>query len=218
MAFNAFWKDIMRTVKDPPPMHFHTEVGSKSSRVIATARGIEAKMILLTGKEENKESFFSLTDMDNEIIRDSPVPVWIVAPGSEYQKIAHIILATDFNEEDIDAMRVLVPMAKKNNAQITALHVTSEGKFDEKLKQKGFLEISREKTGYERIRFATIHVKGNEDVAELINEFARGENADLVALIKQNKSFFEKLFRKSTTRSLIYKSDKPVVVFHQDSK
>lgn len=218
MAYNAFLKDILRTVKEPPPMHFHTEIGSKSSRVLATARGIDAKMILLTGKEEKEESIFSLTDIDNEIIRDSPVPVWIVSPGSEYHRTAHIVLATDFNEEDIDAIRALVPMAKKNNAQITALHVTSDGKFDEKLKQKGFLEIAREKTGYDRIRFATIHLKGNEDVAEQINEFVRGEKADLVAVIKQNKSFFERLFKKSTTRSLIYKSDKPVVVFHQDSK
>jgi nucleotide-binding universal stress UspA family protein len=218
MAYNAFWKNILRTVKDPPTMKFHTEMGSKSSVILSTAQEIDAKMIILTGKEEKKESIFSLTSLDDEIIRDSPVPVWIIAPGSEYQRIGHIVLATDFNEGDIDAIDELIPMAKRNNARITALHITRDEEFEEKLMKRGFLEIARERTGYDRIKFAIIHDKGDREVAELINEFVRGEKADLVSVIKQNKSFFDRLFRKSTTRSLAYHSDKPVVVFHQKDK
>jgi nucleotide-binding universal stress UspA family protein len=130
-----------------------------------------------------------------------------------FKPFKHIIYATNYNKADIPVLKKLSAFAKLFNAEITALHVTDSLDFEEKVKNMGFKNILKEKTNYP-INVQVLVEQKNEDTSAIINSFAKSANADIIVMLKQNKSFFERVFKGSATKKLINKTNLPVLIYH----
>ena len=58
------------------------------------------------------------------------------------------------------------------------------------------------------------HFINNKDVEDGINEFAENNNLDLVIAIPKKHKLMEGLFRKSSTKQLVFESHVPVMCVH----
>jgi nucleotide-binding universal stress UspA family protein len=60
-----------------------------------------------------------------------------------------------------------------------------------------------------------LNESSNNDTAELLNDYALLIKADLIVVLKENKSFFERIFKSDPAKKIIKKSMLPVLVFHE---
>lgn len=160
----------------------------------------------------NGEFFDFITDIRPVVISEAKCPVLIIPEKAEFKPFKTIIYATDFEQEDIDALKKLAEIAGPFNADIIAVHVTENNDFNEKIREEGFVELIRKKIAYDHITFYAIN---NDDVEKSVIQFSEERQADLVAVLRENKNFLVKIFRKSIAKSVAKDSKIPVLIFHK---
>lgn len=212
-AVNGYIKDIKKEFTDIPSIKFKSELGDASKILEDKVEEGVYDMVLLQGYSE--QALWMQKPVIMDIVRNVPCPVWIIEPDTEYQPFKKIIYATDYMEEDIATLKRLTRLAKPFSSEIYTLHVTDDEQFRKKLLNEGFDNMIKEKVGYENTAVKELEVKDkNDEVKKLVNE-AKSENANLIVVLKENRNFFERLFKSSFTAELVKKTQLPILVFHK---
>jgi len=210
---NRYIGEIEKEIQAEIPVEFQTEFGNAS--LILKDKVLKGKedMVMLQGKPE--EAVWAKISTNMDIIRNVHCPVWIIPPHTKYRPLKHIIYATDYQKEDIPMLKRLIRLTRTYEPEITALHIVDNEDFEEKVRKAGFDEIIKQKTGSDRISVQTVADQEDLDVPEILNEFADRTDTDLVAVLKENRHFLERMFKGSFTRKLIKQAQRPVLVFHE---
>jgi nucleotide-binding universal stress UspA family protein len=171
-------------------------------------------LVMLQGQDEQGFGLQNSVIMD--VVRNVPCPVYIIPPDASYQPLKKIIYATDYNEEDVTTLKNLLKLAKPFNPEIIALHISNNDEFEKKLKSEGFAKMLSEKTGYDKISVKLIADKDGEDAVESLVGEAEKAKANLIVVLKENRNFFERLFKRSFTAELVKETQLPILVFHKE--
>jgi nucleotide-binding universal stress UspA family protein len=170
-------------------------------------------IVLSKGKEEGfLTKFFDNTN--EEIMSEAACPVLIMNEKITLDSIENILYATNYHKEDIPSMKKLSELASIYDAEITALHITRDKDFDDRLKSGGFSDTLKKEAGYKKLLLKLVEGK---DAADEIIKYSRENNMDLIALLKENKGFLKEIFSGSSTREVLHEAKIPVLVFHQKS-
>ena len=170
-------------------------------------------MLILEGQEQ--KTLWNGPTSNSDIVRQVNCPVWIIPFGASYKGFKEIVYVTDYKEEDVPVLKSLIRLTSVYSPSVTALHVTDNKDFEERIKEVGFTETLQEKTGYKKLSVKSILETKHENVAELINDFAVGSKADLVVVFKENRTFFERILKADSTRKIIKETQLPVLVIKQ---
>lgn len=173
----------------------------------------EADMLVLEGQED--DGFWLQTSSNMDIIEKVNCPVWIIPKGAIFKPFTNIIYATDYNEEDITSLKKLIKTFPHYSPNITALHITDSTDFEERVKKEGFIETLQKQTAYKQLSFKVAYKSKEDDLTELLNDFALKNEADLLILLKENKSFFKRIFNTSQTKELLKITVLPVLIYHE---
>ncbi len=212
-TFKDLLKKIKESIENAPKMDYKVEVG-QSLDIIDDLSGDKDIAMLLIDRDSNGYGLL-LPETSMEIIRNYEKPVFVKPSDSDYKPFRHIVYGTDYHEEDIKTLNKLVDIAGKFNAIITAVHVSDSTGFQEKLNSEGFAAIIREKAEYSNLDILAIQEEEGKDKQETLNDFAGKAGADLIVLLKENRNFFERIFKPSSTRKLMQLTDKALLVFHE---
>lgn len=130
-----------------------------------------------------------------------------VPDDSSYQPINKICYTTQFSDEEQDALRKLIPIAKKFDASIECIFV-----------QTGDNEVKDVIIANWKLLFEAENVKFNmiksENVEDSILEFISTNNIDLLAVAKHKRGFWDSLFHASLTKKLAMHIHIPLLVIH----
>jgi nucleotide-binding universal stress UspA family protein len=157
-----------------------------------------------------ERSFFGSNTLS--VIRRLKWPVIAVPPGRQYgQGIHKIGFACDFKKiAETTPAGAIKDVANQFHAELHVLNV-GDGKKNEidDIDQSNLLHSMLQEINphYDFIQ--------HEDVEEGINEFAENNNLDLLITIPKKHKFFEGLFRKSTSKKLVFHSHVPVMCIHE---
>lgn len=146
-------------------------------------------------------------------IRHLHVPVICVPPGKTFGKgIKKIGFACDCKEVVATTpTRIIRDLVKNFDAELHVLNVNTDGKGEEeKPEQTVLLETLLSDLHPE------YHFLEHTDIEDAINAFAEKNNLDLVISIPKQHKLVEKIFRKSSTRQLVYESHVPVMCIHEE--
>lgn len=146
-------------------------------------------------------------------IRHLHVPVICVPPGKTFGKgIKKIGFACDCKEVVATTpTRIIRDLVKNFDAELHVLNVNTDGKREEeKPEQTVLLETLLSDLHPE------YHFLEHTDIEDAINAFAEKNNLDLVISIPKQHKLVEKIFRKSSTRQLVYESHVPVMCIHEE--
>jgi nucleotide-binding universal stress UspA family protein len=146
-------------------------------------------------------------------IRHLHIPVICVPPGKTFGKgIKKIGFACDCKEVVATTpTRIIRDLVKNFDAELHVLNVNTDGKREEeKPEQTVLLETLLSDLHPE------YHFLEHTDIEDAINEFAEKNNLDLVISIPKQHKLVEKIFRKSSTRQLVYESHVPVMCIHEE--
>ncbi|WP_375242631.1 universal stress protein [Lacinutrix sp.] len=138
-----------------------------------------------------------------------------------------ILVPVDFSEYSENALKVASEIAKKQNAEIVAVHMlglseavitkednSMEGMFFLKLTQKRFAEFLDK----DYLEGLTIHqtVK-NYQVFSEIDDVAKEHNADLIVMGSHGSSGLSEVFVGSNTEKVVRTASVPVLVIKEDT-
>ncbi len=199
-------------VINPPPVYQEILNGTNTDKIVDRSDMDDVEMILV---QEEEEHAALLENTDQKVASQANCPVWIIPSETEYTPLKEIVYATDYKKEDIDTLKKLSHIAARHDSHITSVHVVDDKEFDDRLREEGFNETIAEKVGYNEITFATVSNGTDQDgLVNQLDEFAHANKANVIVILKENRSFFEKIFSKSATKKLIKKTNLPVLVFH----
>ena len=191
------------------------ERGDPGEFIIALSKEQDTEAILLTGKTQNDNFLGFLGKRNNRIIEEAECPVWVIPGRVNFTAYRKVLYATDYKEKDIETIKKVMDLINKYLAQIILLHITEDAiNMDAEVKEAGFEKIVKEKTGYNHIRMVTLSGK---EIPETVNEFACKAGVDLIIMLKEDRSFFEKIFTSSETNQLIDMTDIPLLIYHESS-
>jgi nucleotide-binding universal stress UspA family protein len=172
----------------------------------------EAQMVMIEGSFRSGVLVSDIAAKD--LVRDLRCPVWIVPQNSEYHSFHEIIYASDYHKEDIPTIRRLISLTDQLAPHITALHITDNVDFEQKIKTAGFQDMVEKKTEYNNIDVEVLAENGGEEMSELLNRYAVHNNTDLMVVLKENRRFLERIFKPSSSEKIIKETKLPVLVFH----
>lgn len=145
----------------------------------------------------------------SNVIQNVPCAVLAVPAESEAKAPARIVLAAD--DETLTRDRcpdALAYVAGLNNAKVMILNVLADGessRSDGRKPSNSFDGIDH-----------SYHFETGKDIGKVVAEFAKGNDADLMAMVRRKKDLFSNLFGQSHTREMIQAAKMPLLVLPND--
>jgi len=148
-----------------------------------------------------------------KVIKHLGWPIICVPIGKEYGTgIKKIGLACDFREvKETTPVPIIRTFVKEFQAELHVLNVDHDNqhfKADTPV-QSVFLH-----TAFEELK-PQYHYIEHQDIEDGINEFTEANNLDLVITIPKKHKLLEGLFKKSSTKQLVFESHVPVMCLHE---
>lgn len=137
-------------------------------------------------------------------IEMASVPVLVIPPNHVYKPIQKIILTTDLNEIAPDVLLPLQELALKFDAEVTILYVN---KNIDKHKENN-IQLDGVKTTFAEVQLS-------ESINQTINAFVEKNEFDMMCMLKREKGFLEKFYKKSVTKSQVFDVKIPLLVLHE---
>ncbi len=175
----------------------------------------ETGLVLLGGTAHEGNGSSLGLDGIHIVFEGASCPVMILSAKAKFKKIKNIIYASNLQKEDIESLKELSVFASNFKSQILALHINENPDFKERIEEKGFNEVVQQKVGYPGIKVVCM---SSDKIARSITNYAHNTDADLIALLKENKGFWKNLFGKSTSEQLMKETELPLMIFNQENK
>jgi nucleotide-binding universal stress UspA family protein len=140
-------------------------------------------------------------------------PIIAIPIGKEYGKgIRKIGLAADFREVvESTPLAGILQIVKEFKAELHVLNVDFHNKqfrpetpHESALLHAGLQELNPQ-----------YHFIEHEDIEDGINEFAETNNLDLIIAIPKKHKLLDGIFKKSSTRQLVFEAHVPVLCLHE---
>jgi nucleotide-binding universal stress UspA family protein len=148
-----------------------------------------------------------------KVIKHLSWPIICVPIGKEYGNgIKKIGLACDFREvKETTPVPIIRTLVKEFRAELHVLNVDHDNKHfkADTPMQSGFLH-----TAFEELN-PQYHYIEHKDIEDGINEFTEANNLDIVITIPKKHKLLEGLFKKSSTKQLVFESHVPVMCLHE---
>jgi nucleotide-binding universal stress UspA family protein len=204
--------DLMHRISGEVIVEVSTAIGNEVNIIGEMVDSGRAHLVMMEGQWIRG---FSLKDsFVKDLVRKVNCPVWVIPENSEYKPPEEIIYATDYNEEDIPTLKKLIKLTSKFYPQITALHITKNADFELRIKNAGFQKMIENRTGYDRISAKAFIENNGDDMVEIINSYAARINASLIVVLKENRTFLDRIFSSDPSEKIIEKASRPVLIYH----
>ena len=146
------------------------------------------------------------------ILDETECPVLVVPTGAAFKGIKKIMYATDFQFNDFTAINQVADIARIFDAEIIITHIsTTPAKEKEEETMEWFMEIAEANISYPNVTFRSF---AGSDVSGQLTGLVKGINADLLCMSTVRRTFFEKLFKSSLTKKMVYQAEIPILAFH----
>jgi nucleotide-binding universal stress UspA family protein len=138
-------------------------------------------------------------------------PVLAVPANASYKNIQDVVYASNLTDDDRKEVLQLKDFLQLFDAQLTYLHVCDE---DEKPLQNEkdtiFNELKKE-IGYNKI---TLEYTDGTDVEKGIENYINSHSVDILVMAIHKRNFFEKIFKRSLTKEMVYHLQIPLYALH----
>ena len=134
------------------------------------------------------------------LIEKAPCPILSIPSDASHVPIKTIVYATDFEEEDVYAIRKLTEMAGQLDAEIKVVHISTKDEYKGEMQMEWFKEMLHEKVKYKRMDFELLFT---EDVFNALRIYLGDTNADLMVMLeREHKSILKKWFHQDLVKKM----------------
>ncbi|MBT8307357.1 MAG: universal stress protein [Maribacter sp.] len=179
--------------------------------IIATAEEWHAYLIVVGMKGGSVIREMIMGSTTKHLIEKAPCPVLSIPTNTSYIQPKIIVYATDFEEEDVYAIRKLAEMADQFDAVIKIVHIATQKEYQGDLQMEWFKKTLKEKVSYERIDFEVLF---SEDIFNTLRIYLGDINADLMVMLERgHKSIVKKWFHRDLVKKMESYGKVPLLSF-----
>lgn len=186
----------------------HWEFGLSKEVILKESDKVEVDMIIMPtrGATGIEGIWGSKTEA---VVRDAIVPVIVLPEGASLDNIDKIALAADY--DDISCDYRLDPLLQLADHLKTEIDVVTINRDEHTLTRKE--KINRKRLKYRLMRFPhrfSYHFE--PEISEGLINYARKNNAQLIAIMPRDFRFLQSLFTESLSRRMVYRSSIPLLI------
>ena len=123
-----------------------------------------------------------------------------------------MVYATDFEQADIFAINKLVRIAKKFNALIRIVHISTPGEYAGDQQMEWFKEMLKQKVIHGKMEFDLIL---EEDIFIGLTKYLDKSNARLFAMLeRKDSSFYQRFLKTDKVKKMISDTTIPLISFN----
>ncbi|MFI5132099.1 MAG: universal stress protein [Chitinophagales bacterium] len=206
-------KDLEHITSGKLTIYAETRLGNVTDELEDVCKKVQPFAVVMgsTGVSAIERTLFGSNTLT--AIKHLTVPVICVPKGKEYGKGIHKIgLACDFREVvETTPVSEIKEFVKEFHAQLFVLNVDYDNQqFGPDTPQQSALLHTALEDVHPEYHFIT-----RKDIEDGINEFAETHNLDLVIAMPKKHKLLDGLFRKSSTKQLVFESKIPVMCVHE---
>jgi nucleotide-binding universal stress UspA family protein len=140
-------------------------------------------------------------------------PVLIIPKDILFRAPKKIMYATDFNKKDFFHLKEICAFAHAFQSEVMVTHINSDtAVFDEEeARLDRIADMTASEISFNNISYKLIH---SEDICEGLDKMVASENIQLLCMSRSDKSFFQKVFSKSNTKEMAYRTRIPLLLIH----
>ncbi len=142
-------------------------------------------------------------------LEESRIPLLVVPPEYTFQPLQHIVLAIDNKEIAAGLLSPLQKLAAKFGAKVTILNIYTDSNNEDKKEDRVILD------GVQTIyRSVPMSQSINESISRFVAQTEEG--CDLLCMVRRKKSFFERILKKSLTKTQVYDNRIPLLILPEN--
>ncbi|MGD1843184.1 MAG: universal stress protein [Thermonemataceae bacterium] len=170
--------------------------------------------LLIMGARGGGDMDRLLGSTSTAMMRQTEIPMLLVPEESDFKGLYNIAFASDYKQiEENESTQLLKQIASKFNSEV---HILAVKKKEEDLSNQK-VQMTRQLEGFfQNIRHA-FYIEENEQVEDGIQAFVNNNNIDLLVMQPHKQNFWERLFIKSITKRMTFKTEVPIFIL-QESK
>lgn len=181
--------------------------------IISKAEEWHAQMILVGMKGGSGLRELIMGSTAKQLIEKAPCPVLAIPSDTSHVAIKTIVYASDFEEEDIYAIRKLVEIAKPLGAEIKIVHISTKAEYAGDLQMEWFKEMLEEKVDYQKMDFQLLF---SEDIYDSLRVYIGDVGADLMVMLeREKKGFLKKWFHQDLVKKMESYGRVPLLCFRE---
>jgi nucleotide-binding universal stress UspA family protein len=194
-------------------IYTETRLGNTADELEEVCKKIQPFAVVMgtSGSSAMERTLFGSNTLS--AIKHLSYPVICVPIGKEYGLgIQKVGLACDFREvADTTPVEEIKTFVKEFHAQLFVLNVDHDNQqFQPDTPEQSALLHTALQEVHPEYHFIT-----HKDIEEGINEFAETHGLDLIIAIPKKHKLLEGIFKKSSTRQLVFESHVPVMCIHE---
>ncbi len=145
------------------------------------------------------------------VIEKVKCPVLAVPAKAAAVPFRHFVYASNYQPEDVEAIRQLLNLVAVFKAEVEIVHVSSQESADSHSKASKFRENLRAQLPNVTLHFQEII---HPDEVEGLKGFLTTTRADALVILKKHKGFLSNLFNQSLSEQMTYQTKLPLLVYH----
>jgi len=181
--------------------------------VAEVAADVRADLIVMGSRGHSDHDGVFTGSNTEKVVRYSNTPVLVIKSKPKSVNFEHIVLATDFSEESVPAVKKAHELLIELGQKTTLLHINSPNltflstdEIDEKIAT--FLKLA--KLNESDVTIARI---SDHNVEDGVSNFARKQQADAIAMITHGRKGLSHFFGGSISEDVVNHSKLPVITF-----
>jgi len=145
------------------------------------------------------------------VIRNVVLPVLTIPLQAKYNPIQKIGFTTLFKEKDFHALEQIVEISALVDAKVYCVNVKNEASnlSEVLLHAENWTKSFKEK----QLNF--VFLEKENSVEETVTRFILDNDIDVMAIVRRNRNFFDRLMSSSLSTKLTFHSEIPIFVFHE---
>lgn len=196
----------------------HANIQFKVNLNSSTVKGIiesinetGADLVVVGTKGQSKLKEVIMGSTAKGLVAKAHCPVLTIPENALFKETKQIIYASDYNENDIAALKKLADFAKVYNAEISVLHIFSDERANDS-ETSVFKKLLTEQVKYAHLKYDT-QVSAN--VAESLVGYLQDNKADLLVMFeKENSGIVNLLFHKDMVRKFATHTTIPLMSYN----
>lgn len=138
-------------------------------------------------------------------------PVLAVPAKANYKNIQNVVYASNLTDDDTKEVMQLKDFLQLFDAQLTYLHVCDEDDKPLQNEKDTIFDGLKKEIGYDKI---TLQYTDGTDVEKGIEDYINSHPVDILVMAIHKRNFFEKIFKRSLTKEMVYHSQIPLYALH----
>ncbi len=189
--------------------------GIVDEKIIEFNKTYKPGVVILGTKGKDAKADDIMGSVTSKILLKLKAPVLAIPSDSVYHDVGDnnsILYATDFDESDFQAIRKLMSLIRPFNLIIHCVHIASGPKnvWDKVKMNKLKKHFQQEYSEYNIF----CDVIQSENILEGLQKYIEEYKIGIIALTTIKRSLFQKLFKPSITKQMLFHTNIPLLVFH----